>query len=234
MNCSEAGRLLDAYVDGELELLSSLEIEQHLSECPACTRARAAHLALRESLRAGSLYFRAPAGLEKRVRHAALGGGRVWWGWAAAAVAAVVAVFLFVQLRPSRSEELLAREVVTSHIRSLMTGHLTDVASSDQHTVKPWFNGRVDFSPPVRDLAAEGFPLVGGRMDYVGRPVAALVYQRRKHLINAFVWPASGEEQRKFDSRNGYNVVHWTRAGMTWWLVSDLNSEELERFAALF
>ncbi len=234
MNCSQLGQLLDAYVDGELELISSLEIEQHLSACPACAKTRAAHLALRESLRGGGLYFRAPAGLEKRVRRAVLGGRGAWWGWAAVPVALAIAVFLFVQFRPSRSEELLAREVVTSHIRSLMTGHLTDVASSDQHTVKPWFNGRVDFSPPVRDLGAEGFPLVGGRLDYLGRPVAALVYQRRKHLIDAFVWPASGEEQRKSDSRNGYNVVHWTHAGMTWWLVSDLNREELERFAALF
>jgi len=123
---------------------------------------------------------------------------------------------------------------VSSHIRSLMASHLTDVASTDQHTVKPWFNGRLDFSPPVTDLATSGYPLIGGRLDYLrGRPVAALVYQRRKHLINVFTWP----DERAADSetpprtQKGYHVIHETHGGMAYWIVSDLNPEELSVFA---
>jgi anti-sigma factor RsiW len=131
---------------------------------------------------------------------------------------------------------IVAREVLTSHLRSLMPGHLMDVISTDQHTVKPWFNGRVDFSPPVNDFAADGFRLIGGRLDYLdGRPVAALVYQRRKHIINVFVWPApdGSESAVQSTAHDGYNLLHWRRGGMNYWMVSDLNAQEMNAFARL-
>jgi anti-sigma factor RsiW len=132
--------------------------------------------------------------------------------------------------------DVVAREVLTSHLRSLMPGHLMDVVSTDQHTVKPWFDGRIDFSPPVNDFAADGFRLVGGRLDYLaGRPVAALVYQRRKHIVNVFVWPAADGSQSAVEStaHDGYNLLHWRRGGMNYWMASDLNAQEMGDFARL-
>jgi len=132
--------------------------------------------------------------------------------------------------------EVVAREVLTSHLRSLMPGHLMDVVSTDQHTVKPWFDGRIDFSPPVSDFAAEGYRLIGGRLDYLDRrPVAALVYQRRKHIVNVFVWPTADGSQSAVEStaHDGYNLLHWRRGGMNYWMVSDLNAQEMGVFAGL-
>ncbi len=141
-----------------------------------------------------------------------------------------VAIFTF----PSARGDDVEREVVAAHVRSLMTpGHLNDVASTDQHTVKPWFAGRLDFAPPVRDLAASGFPLAGGRLDYIdGRPVAALTYKRRLHAVNLFVWPVSEPDTPPVStSVNGYSVAHWTRGSMRYWAVSDAAPGEVASFA---
>jgi anti-sigma factor RsiW len=161
-----------------------------------------------------------------------------WRGWfglgssfATGAVATLAIVLMFGRPAVLPKQET---EVVNSHIRALMADHLTDVASTDQHTVKPWFQGKLNYSPPVRDFAAQGFPLVGGRLDYLeGRPVAALVYRHGQHAINVFVWPgdpavsASQEQQ-------GFHVRHWAQGGMQFWAVSDVNAADLNSLERLW
>ena len=251
MSCKDTQDLIHGYVDGELDLVQNLQIERHLSECHACAEMLRAQRDLRAAIRNHSLYFEPPAGLEKRVRSALrqAGGARskpaAWlgllaWRWPALAASfALVAVVSFSVARLSfqaPAEELIAQQVVSSHIRSLMEGHLTDVPSSSQHTVKPWFNGKLDFSPAVKDLDANGFSLVGGRLDYLdSHPVAALIYERRKHLVNLFVWRAAGQPDSAGQTvtRQGYNMIHWTRSGMSYWAASDLNPSELQEFVRL-
>ena len=243
MTCQETGRLIHAFVDGELDITKSLEMEAHLRECKSCALAREEIRALSSSMKDASLRFTPSAGFEKRLRSAVRReakeqpGKQSWWRWSMAAAALAVAVLavwvtLVILNRPS-SDNLLAQEVVSSHVRSLMAQHLTDVPSSDQHTVKPWFDGKLDFSPPVKDLKEQGFELKGGRLDYIdNRPVAALVYQRRQHLINVFVWPAknSSKSTTQASVSQGYNLIRWTNSGMECWAISDLNLAELQQF----
>ncbi len=254
MNCAQICNLLHAFLDGELDLVRHLEIEHHLVDCSACTDANEGLRSLGAALKTDGLYFRAPPDLPGRVRAAlrrsaaapetVRSGRPMRWrrlvvgaGVAAGVVLLLGGLTLFAWslLRPGASvDDRLAREIVTSHIRSLQAGHLTDVTSSDRHTVKPWFEGKVDYSPTVCDLAAEGYPLVGGRLDYLdNRPVAALVYRRRLHVINLFLWPAAETAERGATTvaRNGYHVVQWAAGGMTWSTVSDLNPDELREFA---
>jgi len=259
MNCQETRVLLHAFLDDELDPVRSLSVQSHLDACPDCAREHAAQRSLRAALRDEALYFRSPEGFESRVRAALASQGaierragwpsavgallRMRWAWlpagAAVALLAVIVITIgrFGTPAPgSTADDLLGREVVASHVRSLMANHLTDVPSSDQHTVKPWFNGRLDFSPPVKDLAGEGFALMGGRLDYLaGRSVAALVYQRRLHVINLMIWPAPGEPDRPLTvgTRQGYHLLHWTRDGMSYWAVSDLNEDEMKQFVGL-
>lgn len=245
MNCDDVQSRVHAYLDGELGPVESAQIEKHLDQCPNCMPIYQQAQALRAALHAQATYFTAPDGLDSRIRSALRAGAPqntrtvVWkrWGLGAALAFAAVATWSLTLLLSTPSvQHRLLREVVSDHVRSLMAQHLTDVASSDEHTVKPWFNGKLNFSPPVRDLTAQGFPLVGGRLDYLhGRPVAALVYRHRKHPINLFVWPASGtaaEGERTY-TRQGYNIVHWARGGMNFWAISDLNLKELLAFARL-
>jgi mycothiol system anti-sigma-R factor len=242
MSCKDIQPLIHGYLDGELDLVRSLEVEQHMKDCPVCTRAYNNHQALRSAIANASLYSDAPANLRKRVRSAVRQASKQearvpWFSWRWLAVgaplvgAAAVLVISLVPVftRPS-AEPFLTQEVISGHVRSLMADHLTDVASSDQHTVKPWFNGKLDFSPQVKDLTNQGFPLVGGRLDYLGnRSVAALVYQRGKHAINLFIWPSTNAAATSNTAvtRNGYHVVHWVNSGMSFWAVSDLNEKEL-------
>lgn len=260
MTCRETRELIHAYVDGELDIVRSTEIERHLKDCEVCALTCENQRSLSALLQAGPLYYRAPASLENRIR-ASLNephgtatevqtssekvSRRFWvgwkpgWKWACAALAVMILSVVVLRNPTSSREDSLAREVASSHIRSLMANHLTDIDSSDQHTVKPWFDGRLDFSPPVVNLTSQGFPLVGGRLDYLnGRAVAAIVYRRRKHLINVFIWPRAGTggglgATAKETALQGYNILHWTKSGMNFWVVSDLNTQELREFSEL-
>jgi anti-sigma factor RsiW len=253
MNCKDTQEVIHGYLDGELGLVRSLAVEQHLKDCPVCAQVHRAEQSLRTVIAAGSLYFNAPKGLELRVRSAVrqatkgearADGRRQRWAWTwnspailtpLAATALVLFLALPVVTRHSGEERLL-QEIVSAHVRSLMadTAHLTDVASSDQHTVKPWFTGKLPFSPPVVDFSGQGFPLVGGRLDYIGEhPVAALVYQCRKHPINLFIWPTETGSNPELLTRQGYNVIHWNQGGMTHWAISDVSLGDLREFVRL-
>jgi anti-sigma factor RsiW len=206
------------------------------------------HRTLGTALRGESLYYSPPRTLEARVRSELLRGARISQpqprraSWPMLAIAAsLLLAGIFVDrlvrfaARPAAAS-LVAQEVLDSHLRSLMPGHLADVQSSDRHTVKPWFSGKLDFSPPVPDFTEQGYPLTGGRLDSLGgRAVAVLIYKRRQHVVNAYVWPSSGSPNSSIIAATlqGYNMEHWTRAGLEWWLASDLNSQELESLANL-
>jgi anti-sigma factor RsiW len=238
---------MHAYADGELDLVGTFGLEQHLQSCPACTRAYADLKLLRAAIHAGPLYATAPAHLRQRIRaEVRRASGQRWrfslpsWRWVGAAAAlACVALLAWGLARAwpaSADDDAQAQEVLAGHLRSLMADHLSDVVSSDKHTVKPWFDGRLDFAPPVDDLAQQGFPLIGGRLDYLaGRPVAALIYRRQRHLINLFVWPAASgaDTPGRVEVLQGYNLVRWAGSGMQYWAVSDLNQDELQQFVQL-
>lgn len=243
LNCTDVRPLVDAYLDQELDAFHSSRVDSHLRECAVCQHQYRTQAVLHAAFK-GAAYFSAPPDLAAQLRtqlprmqQPALRPRLPLWmrfgpAFAAVFFAAWVGVLY---LHPATTGEQLAQELLSSHVRSLMASHLTDVASSDHHTVKPWFNGKLDFSPPVADLAEQGFPLVGGRLDYVGhRAVAALIYQRRKHFINLFVWPdQTGKDMEpRTTLLQGYQLVRWHRAGMNYWAVSDLNPVELEMFVA--
>jgi anti-sigma factor RsiW len=239
--------LIHGYVDSELDVRETAELERHIHGCKTCEGVYQNQITLRSALKDQSLYFHAPEDLRKRVRTslqiASRGEStqpRFRWGWSlmAASLALFIlatSVWKFAPLfRNPANDELLAHEILSDHIRSLqMSNHLTDVLSTDQHTVKPWFNGKIDFSPPVRDFASQDFHLFGGRVGYLNnRTVATLVYQRHGHYINLYIWPLETGGAKKESSRQlqGYNLIQWTNSGMAFWAVSDLNTVELNDF----
>jgi anti-sigma factor RsiW len=246
--CENNERLLPAYFDGELDVVRSIEFEEHLKTCPQCAEDLSDLQAMRSSVQSANLYKRAPESLRSRIRAALPAEARPQpipmprrrtFEWLAVAAAILIAVVLGAKMLPnigSEKQNLIAEEIVASHIRSLQPGHLYDVESTDQHTVKPWFDGKLDFAPPVINLADQGFPLIGGRLDYVGhRNVAALVYQRQKHFINVFVWPEDSKpaEMPQVQAIQGYNLVFWSHNGMYFCAASDLNLAELRQFTQL-
>ncbi|HEV2446598.1 MAG TPA: zf-HC2 domain-containing protein [Candidatus Sulfopaludibacter sp.] len=225
MNCAEAQELVGAYFDDELDPVNSLAVEKHVAGCAACAGELEVLGALRSAMRAQAPYYAAPAELRARVRGGRRSFGAGWAPWLAAAAAVLVAAAVW--LAPARGPAI-EEEVVAAHVRSLQGNHLLDVPSSDRHTVKPWFAGKLDFAPEVEDLADRGFALVGGRLDYLdGRAVAALIYRRRLHTVNVFVWPGKGERAMGLETRRGFNVARWTHGGLEWWAVSDLSGAEL-------
>ena len=252
MDCDQVRKLLDSYLDGELDLVRSLDLESHLEGCANCSAAHRAYIALRGAINSPAQYHRAPDSLERRIRSAlrsSVGtavveppprraGWRVRWFALAASIAVVfVLLWQFASRYGEHPQASLESELLAGHVRSLMPGHLTDLESREGHDVKPWFAGKLDFSPRVADLSLSGFPLVGSRLDYIGgRPVAVIVYQRRKHLINLFTWPSGAVPDRneQTSTRQGYNSVHWVRSGFQYWAMSDLNEAELKQFAQLF
>jgi mycothiol system anti-sigma-R factor len=248
MDCTETRNYLHAHLDRELDPVTSAGIEAHLKSCAACTQAYAVQTSLKSALRKNAGYHAAPAALAARIGkqfHAAApvagktAPRRPWLPlFAAVAATAVVTWTTVLQLETGTRGERIAEQVIAGHARSMLTTHLADVASSDQHTVKPWLSSKLDFSPPVTDLTAAGFPLAGARLDYIDhRPVAALVYRHRQHVINLFVWPdeqARAGATMQPSSKQGYNLLHWDGAGMTFWAISDLNQADIKTFAETY
>jgi mycothiol system anti-sigma-R factor len=254
MRCADCLELLDAYLDNELLPEEAGDVRHHLAECPDCTRAFDELAATSRLLREGLARYPAPDMLKARIR-SALAESEMpsvsaspeprraimphrWLRFAAAGLVIAVAssITTYGAVRERGGSRAVRDEVLTSHVRSLMPGHLTDVASNNQHNVKPWFNGRVDLSPPVPGLDSAGFILDGGRLDYVaGRTVAAVVYLRRQHVVNVFSWPEPGDDtQASVVTLQGYHLVSWRTNGVAFWTVSDLNAPELSQFVTLF
>lgn len=246
MQCDEVRPRIDAYLDGELAVSERGQLREHLAGCPDCGPELAALERLRDGIRHSAPVYRAPEALRQRIRVALRREAALEMparsrtaGWLAYAASLLLAVAIgsggtFVMLG-ERQEDRVAAEIIDSHLRSLLGAHLTDVASSNQHTVKPWFAGRSDVSPPAVDLSAEGFPLVGGRLDVVqGKPVPALVYKRRDHVINLFVLPASAGDLGKTLTRHGYSLRHWDEGDLGLWAVTDAAPAELAEFERAF
>ena len=254
MTCADCQKSLGALVDEELPAGEVARVEEHLANCPECAAAHQRLLDTSAQLKGDLMRYKAPDVLKARIRATltepareekprpmvlhATGSTRRWMRplAAAAAIAIVSSGLTFAAMRDRAPTSAVQNEVLASHIRSLMPGHLTDVASNDQHNVKPWFNGRVNLSPDVPRLDSLGFPLVGGRVDYIdGHNVATIVYTRRQHVINVFVWPSTDRSDTppEVSSSNGYNLIHVRRGGEEIWLVSDLNLAELRTFSAL-
>jgi anti-sigma factor (TIGR02949 family) len=243
MTCDEAEILLHALLDGELDAGHAREVEDHIAGCPRCAAQLEAYREMSKAVAGADLRYAAPSQLRQRIE-ASLPQRRtpnrrsVLRGFAmGSAASAIAATGLFAIVQRNDDEQRFLSEVVSAHLRSLQAGHLTDVVSTDQHTVKPWFNGKLDVSPPVIDLTAQGFTLIGGRLDYVdARPVGAVIYRRRSHVINLFVAQTSSTERQaaKTETIQGFNIRRWSDQGLRYWAVSDLAADELADFGEKF
>jgi anti-sigma factor RsiW len=258
MTCHDAAPLIETWLDGELDGARVAELENHVDQCAVCRAARRRAERLSSAIRSEATRYPAPGALRARIE-ASLGTAvpearpaaavtpaapaprapsRRWLAMAASfALGVAITSGSAVYLGRVDREQAFEQELVASHVRSLMPGHLLDVRSSDMHTVRPWFAGKLDFSPPVADFAARGFPLLGGRLDYLaGRPVASLGYGRNQHVINLYLWPSAGagDSAPSLADRNGYNLARWTAPGWSFWAISDLNAAELRQFAELW
>jgi anti-sigma factor RsiW len=243
MDCTLDRHLIEAYVDGELGFERSLDVEAHLASCLDCSGEVQTWKDIRAAIQCSDLYYSAPANLERRLRGLLPLERRTevpsffhrWiWGVVGSAVATTAWIIVFMTARPVAPS--FDNELVTTHIRSLISDHLMDVVSTDQHTVKPWFDGKLDFAPPVQDLKDEGYPLAGGRLDYLNhRIVAVLIYHRALHVINLYIWPAKDKNSSVVDAQSvqGYNELSWKKNGFEFRAVSDLNVAELRDFAGL-
>lgn len=247
MDCQEFRGLMSAYVDRELDAATSIRCAAHIESCAACAGVVRQMAGLRAAVNMHGARYAAPEYLLHRIKAGLPRPAprrRKWatlpWTWinfgVATACSFAFALTLTLYMSVPSEEERAEQEVVSSHARSLMANHLSDVISTDQHTVKPWFSGKLDFAPTVYDFAQQGFPLIGGRLDYLNqRPVAALAYRHRQHVLNLFVWPDATHRDglRKTSTRQGFHLIHWTRAGMGYWLISDMNAQDLNEFQGL-
>nr|WP_041757481.1 anti-sigma factor [Bradyrhizobium sp. ORS 278] len=251
MTCDEAEILIHALADGELDAGHAREVEAHVATCARCAGELAAIRQMKQALSGADLTYKAPTALRERIE-AALPDVQstkvtplvppsrrsLLRGFAAgSALSALAATGLVAIVLRKDDKQRIEAEIVSAHLRSLQAGHLTDVISTDQHTVKPWFNGKLDVAPPVIDLTAEGFTLIGGRLDYVdARAIGAVVYRRRQHIINLFVAQTSSAERRaaKLDTIQGFNIRSWRDRGLSYWAVSDINADELNEFGERF
>ena len=243
MNCDEAEILLHALIDGELDAGHAREVEAHIAGCPRCAALLRDYREMGKGFAAADIRYKAPPKLRRRIE-ASLPSMRapsrraVLRGFAmGSAVSAIAATGLVAIVLRNDDEARIQSEVVSAHLRSLQAGHLTDVVSTDQHTVKPWFNGKLDVAPPVADLTAQGFTLIGGRLDYVdARAIGAVVYRRRSHVINLFVAQTADTERRaaRIEALQGFNIRRWSDRGLNYWAVSDIAKDELAEFGERF
>jgi anti-sigma factor RsiW len=247
VSCNRTDTVLQAYFDNELDPLGAAEFERHIEHCAECTELLESLQSLRSSISRAELYQKAPKSLQEKVygtlndsRGASTLSAGTPWKWLALAAALLlfaIAGWHILSLRQQADKDsTLAMEVIDAHLRSLEPGHLTDVSSSDQHTVKPWFEGKLDFAPPVQDFGEHGFPLKGGRLEVVqGRTIAALVYGRQKHIVSVFTWPTTEHDAAPHSgSRQGYRWIEWRKGGMEFYAVSDTALSDLEQLQRLF
>jgi anti-sigma factor RsiW len=247
--CPDRELLLHALADGELDAGNALALEAHVATCAGCAAELAAIREVKAMLKAQPLGYPAPASLRARLdaaleaeaasaapapirpqRRRSFAPENWILGGVVGALAASLALFAFVPQGAS-----LESQLVDAQARSLQASHLVDVQTSDRHVVKPWFNGKVDFAPPVVDLIAQGYPLVGGRLDHIdGREVAALVFHRQAHVINLFIWPGDGPTDPTMEHREGYSLVRWSHGGLVFWAVSDCDPDALNAFAKAY